>query len=462
MADLSVSPLGDVVTALRAEFAAGTSLDRAWRVAQLQALSRLITEHEEPIFDALRADLGKPACEAMISETGFLKADIAHALRHLRRWMRPRRVGVGIANQPGRARIVPQPKGVVLIIAPWNYPFQLVLSPLVAALAAGNCAVIKPSELAPATTRLLADLLPRYVDARAVRVVTGGVETSTALLDQAFDHVFFTGSTQVGRIVMQAAAKHLTPVTLELGGKSPCLIAPDADLKVAARRIAWGKFLNAGQTCVAPDYVLITPDRADAFVAEMANAVREFFGDDPARSPDYARIIHDRHFNRLAAMCQQGDAVIGGQTDPSTRFIAPTLLRRPDMGAPVMQEEIFGPVLPIVDVPDMDAAIRFVTDRPHPLALYLFSRDRGLQNRVLTRTHAGGVCVNDVVLHLAEHGLPFGGVGASGMGAYHGQCGYEEFSHLKPVLAKPEWGEVPLRYPPYTERKAGWLRRILS
>lgn len=462
MTDLSAPPVHDIVTALRAEFATGASQDRAWRVTQLQALHRLIEEHEARIFDALRADLGKPACETMISETGFVKADIAHALRHLRRWMRPRRVGVGIANQPGRARIVPQPKGVVLIIAPWNYPFQLALSPLVAALAAGNCAVVKPSELAPATADLLADLLPRYVDARAVRVVTGGVDASTALLDQPFDHVFFTGSTQVGRIVMQAAARHLTPVTLELGGKSPCLVAPDADLAIAARRIAWGKFLNAGQTCVAPDYVLITPDRADAFVAELAKAVQRFFGDDPARSPDYARIIHDRHFDRLAAMCQQGDAVIGGQTDRSTRYIAPTLLRRPDMTAAVMQEEIFGPILPIVEVPDMDTAIRFVTDRPHPLALYLFSRDRGLQDQVLTRTRSGGLCLNDTVLHLAEQGLPFGGVGPSGMGAYHGQRGFEEFSHLKPVLAKPEWGEVPLRYPPYTKRKAALLRRILS
>lgn len=455
-------PILPILSRLRDTSRAGVPHDATWRRAQLHGLKRLIADHEAAIMSTLHQDLGKPRCETLLSETGFVQADITHALRHLRRWMRPRGVRVGLSNQPGRARVVPQPKGVVLIIAPWNYPFQLALSPLVAALAAGNCAVIKPSEFAPATADLITKLIPRYLDPDAVSVITGGVDTSTALLSEPFDHIFFTGGGGVGKIVMKAAARHLTPVTLELGGKSPCIVAPDADLRVAARRIAWGKFLNAGQTCVAPDYVLIPPAQADQFVDEMRAALSGFFGPNPADSPDYGRIIHDRHFDRLAGMCQQGQVVIGGQMDRARRFIAPTVLRKPDPEATVMQEEIFGPILPIVEVADMDEAIRFVTDRPHPLAAYLFTKDARLRDAVLTRTKSGALCVNDVVIHLAEHALPFGGAGASGIGAYHGKWGFDTFSHQKPVLMKPEWGDVPVRYPPYTKRKERLLRRILS
>lgn len=447
---------------LRFHFDSGATRGADWRRAQLSALARMITEQEAAIVEALQQDLGKPAAESFLTETGFVQAEIAHTLRHLRRWMRPRRMRVSLSNLPGRARIVPDPKGVVLIMAPWNYPFQLAISPLVGALAAGNCAVIKPSELAPATAALLARIVPDYLPQNVVQVVTGGPDTAAALLARRFDHIFFTGSTHIGKTVMQAAAQHLTPVTLELGGKSPCILAPDTDLRVAARRIAWGKFLNAGQTCVAPDYILTTPGMADPLARAIQTAVTGFFGPDPQTSPDYGRIIHDRHFDRLVGLLDGGRVVMGGTADRSGRYIAPTVLRDVDLHAPLMREEIFGPLLPIIEVPDMDSAIRFVADRPKPLALYLFTKDRALRRAVTTGTSSGALCINDVVAHLAEPDLPFGGVGDSGIGAYHGVASFETFSHHKPVLTKPEWGEPPLRYAPYTPRKMGLLRRILS
>ncbi len=454
------STLPDTVARLRAAFEAGTTRPIRWRLAQLERLKTLCIENEARIADALMADFGKCAFETWLTEIASTLSDIDHALKHLKRWAKPRSVATPISNQPGSSTIVHEPVGVVLIIAPWNYPFLLQVGPLVGAIAAGNCALLKPSELTPKTSALLADLVPAYLDADAFAVVEGGAEVATELLDQRFDHVFYTGSGHVGRIVMRAAAKHLTPVTLELGGKSPCIVADDADLAVAARRIAWGKFINAGQTCVAPDYVLAHPRVIDELVPRLESVIRDFYGADPSASPDYARIVNERHFDRLVALLAGGKAVIGGASARGKRYIAPTVLTGVAPDAPAMQEEIFGPILPLVAVSTIDEAIRFVNSRDKPLALYLFTKDDAIRERVVAGTSSGGVCINDVVMHLAVPDLPFGGVGASGMGSYHGHAGFLAFSHAKSVLSKSERMELPLRYPPYTGLKSRWLRRL--
>ncbi|MGE0311673.1 MAG: aldehyde dehydrogenase family protein [Lautropia sp.] len=454
------STIPDTVARLRAAFDAGTTRPIRWRLAQLERLKALCIENEARIADALKADFGKCAFETWLTEIASTLSDVDHALKHLKRWARPRKVATPISNQPGGSSIVHEPLGVVLIIAPWNYPFLLQVGPLVGAVAAGNCALLKPSELTPRTSALLADLVPAYLDPATFAVVEGGADVATDLLDHRFDHVFYTGSGHVGRIVMRAAAEHLTPVTLELGGKSPCIVADDADLAVAARRIAWGKYLNAGQTCVAPDYVLAHPRVIDELVPRLESVIRDFYGTDPRASPDYARIVNERHFDRLVALLASGKAVIGGASDRGERYIAPTVLTGVAPDAPAMQEEIFGPILPLVAVSTIDDAMRFVNARDKPLALYLFTKDDAIRERVVAGTSSGGVCVNDVVLHLAVPDLPFGGVGASGMGSYHGHAGFLAFSHAKSVLAKSERMELPLRYPPYTGLKSRWLRRL--
>lgn len=452
--------IAGTVEALRHVYATGRTRSLAWRRAQLDGVVAMGRECETEIFDALRADLGKPAFETYASEIAATRDTAVHTRRHLRRWMRARRVPVNLVNQPGRARVVPEPKGVVLIVAPWNYPYQLVLSPLVAAVAAGNCAVVKPSELAPATAALLARRLPQYLDPEAVRVIEGGAEVSATLVAQPFDHILFTGSTAVGRKVMEAASHSLTPVTLELGGKSPVILARDADVDTAARRVAWGKCLNAGQTCIAPDYVLAERGMAAPFIRAFALHTHRFLGDDPQANPDYTRIVNRRHFDRLAGMLAEGEVVVGGGHDAEALFLEPTVLTALPQGAAAMDEEIFGPILPVIEVDDLSAALAFVNARPKPLALYLFTKDRATARRVIAETSSGSVAVNDVVMQVIAPALRFGGIGASGMGAYHGQAGFDTFSHLKPVLTKAIHGEVPLRYPPYTARNFRWLRRF--
>jgi aldehyde dehydrogenase (NAD+) len=351
---------------------------------------------------------------------------------------------------------------VVLVIAPWNYPFQLAIAPAIAAVAAGNTVLLKPSEVAPHTSALIARWLPRYVDASCIRVIEGGVSETTKILEQRFDHIFYTGNGVVGRIVMTAAAKHLTPVTLELGGKSPCIVDRTADLDVAARRIVWGKFYNAGQTCVAPDHVLVEESVHDALLNRMVATLRSFYGDDPQASADYGRIINGRHHARLLRLLEQsGTVVCGAEHDASDRYIAPTILKDVPLESAVMGEEIFGPILPVLSVPNVDAAIRIINDRPKPLALYIFSSDERTQQRVIERTSSGGMAINHVWLHLAVPGLPFGGVGESGMGAYHGRHGFETFSHRRGVLKKPTMVDPDLLYPPYTATKSKWIKRLL-
>ncbi|HEX2576078.1 MAG TPA: aldehyde dehydrogenase family protein, partial [Aquihabitans sp.] len=403
------------------------------------------------------ADLGKPAFDAWLTDLLVTRDEARYALDHLDDWVRPTSHPVPAVTRPGKAWTEPQPLGVVLLIAPWNYPVQLLLSPLVGALAAGDVAVLKPSELAPATSALLARLVPQHLDPEAVAVVEGGVDVTTALLELPFDHILFTGSTRVGKVVMAAAAKHLTPVTLELGGKSPTIVAADADLGVAARRVAWAKYLNAGQTCIAPDYVLVEDEVAPRFtellVEELA-ALRD--------RAEPTSIVNDDHVARLEGLLDGhgGRELLPRRTDAATRVLAPVVVADPDLHAPIMEEEIFGPLLPVVTVASVDDAIEFVQARPRPLALYLFSGSRATERRVLDRTIAGSVCVNHLVYQCGVSSMPFGGVGASGMGGYHGKAGFDTFSHHKSVLRRPTKGDLKAMYPPYPKAVQKLLRLV--
>lgn len=451
---------GPLVAGLRATFDSDRTRDRGWRDGQLAALKRMLETHEEEFLDALHEDLGKPSMEGWMTELSYVTGEIDHCRKHLARWMKPRKVSTPVFAQPGKSWIQAEPLGVVLIMSAWNYPLQIALAPLAAAIAAGNCAVIKPSELAPATSALIARRLPEYLDTDAFAVIEGAVEESTALLRERFDHIIYTGGATVGRIVMAAAAKHLTPVTLELGGKSPCIVLPDADLEVAAMRIAWGKFMNAGQTCVAPDYVLTDPATADKLVPLLGKAVRKMFGDDPQASDSFGRIVNQRHFDRISALIDSGERAVGGETDRENRYIAPTVLTGVATDSPVMQEEIFGPVLPVLTVHDLDAAIAQVRAGEKPLAAYLFTKDEAARERFLASVSAGSVCLNDCLMFSAVPELPFGGVGESGMGAYKGERGFLNFSHGKAVMQRSWWPDIALRYAPYTRSKFKLLRKL--
>lgn len=452
-----------VVAALRKTFDDGLTRPLEWRREELRSIKRLLSEGEGELLEAMRDDMGKPAVEARLSDLSIVAAEIDVMLRHLGRWARPERVGVPLAQLPGRATVVREPLGVALVVAPWNYPVHLLLLPMAAAIAAGNCVVGKPSELTPRTSATLARLACRHLDGRAVTLVEGGPEETQGLLAERFDTIFYTGNGRVGRIVMEAAAKHLTPVTLELGGKSPVIVDADVDLPVAARRIAWGKFLNAGQTCVAPDYVLVDRSVEQDLVETLRSTLRSFYGDDPRQSRDYARIVNERHFDRLSGLLSSTGATVavGGEIDRGDRYIAPTVLTGVARDDPLMDDEIFGPLLPVLAVDSLSDAIGFVRDRPKPLALYVFSRSREAVDRVLDGTSSGSAGVNCTVQQVAVPELPFGGVGASGMGAYHGRQGFETFSHRRAILAKPSLPDPPVQYPPYTRVKEWLLKKML-
>jgi aldehyde dehydrogenase (NAD+) len=455
-------PPAALVARLRACFESGRTRPLAFRRQQLAGLARFFKEREGEIETALGHDLGKPPLEAFTAEIAYPAREVALARKMLRSWTRPERVSTPLFAWPGTGHIQREPLGVVLIIAPWNYPVQLSLVPLIGALAAGNCVIVKPSEVAPATSALLAAHLPQYVDGDCVQVVEGGVAETTELLAERFDHIFYTGNGAVGRVVMAAAANHLTPVTLELGGKSPCIVDQRANLDVAARRILWGKLYNAGQTCVAPDYVLAHAAIEDALLGRMKQTLHDFYGADPRTSPDFGRIVSTRHLRRLLKLLPgSGDIFAGGDASEPDRYLAPTILRNVPADAPVMAEEIFGPILPVLRVQDIEEAITFVNARPKPLALYLFSKDRRVQRRVLERTSSGGALVNHTTMHEVVSSLPFGGVGASGLGAYHGKATFETFSHRKSVLVKSTWLDLRIIYPPYSDRKKKWLRRLV-
>ena len=433
----SGEPPEALLARLRATFRTGRTRRIQWRTAQLRHMRSMLTEHREDFAKVLHADLGKSVNEVNLTEVDFTIGEIDHTLAHLDEWLRPEPVPVPDFLGDAKAWTQYDPLGVVLVIAPWNYPAQLLLVPVVGALAAGNCVVAKPSELAPATSALLAELLPRYLDTDAVAVCEGGVAETTALLEQRFDHIFYTGNGAVGRIVMAAAARHLTPVTLELGGKCPAFVDRGTDLAAVAQRLAEGKFLNAGQTCVAPDYVLADPETARALEAPLTAAIEEMFGPDPAASPEYGRIVNERHFDRLAALLGSGRIVTGGATDRERRYIAPTVLADVSPDAPVMAEEIFGPILPIVEVPGLEEAIDFINEREKPLALYAFTDSATTRERLAAETSSGGLAFGIPVYHLTVPDLPFGGVGESGMGRYHGRYSVETFSHRKALLDKP-------------------------
>ena len=431
-----------------------------FRRAQLERLAGALQRHETALLSALQADLRKSPMQGYTTEIGLVQAEIRHTQKHLARWAAPQYRRTPWFVAPARGWVQSEPFGVALILGPWNYPIQLILAPLVSAIAAGNCVVLKPSELAPRTAEAITELIHDCYDAQLVTVVNGGAEVAEALLRERFDKIFFTGSTRVGQLVMAAAAKHLTPVTLELGGKCPAIVCADAPVELAARRIAWGKFMNAGQTCVAPDFVLVAREARDAFVAAMKKALHEFYGDDPARCEDYGRIVNRAHFERLVKYLHDGKVVHGGAHDVKDLFIAPTILADVSSDAAAMQEEIFGPILPVLTFDKLDDALALLRDRPTPLALYVFTRDRATEARVLADAPSGGVCVNDVVSHMIGTGLPFGGMGESGMGAYHGRTGFEAFSHQRAVLRRATWLDLPFRYPPQKLSLAGLKRAM--
>jgi aldehyde dehydrogenase (NAD+) len=455
-----VNEIPDLVARLRDRFQTGETRPIEWRLEQLKRLESMLRDNQAAISKALTADLRKPEIEGFLMDISVVATEIAGMRKKLKSWMKPQRAATPLTLQPAKSFIVREPLGVVLIIAPWNYPVQLAMAPLAAALAAGNVAVVKPSEMTPHTSGVLSKLIAQCFAPDVVACVEGGVQETTALLAERFDHIFYTGNSRVGRVVMQAAAKHLTPVTLELGGKSPCIVDAECDLEVAARRIVWGKFVNCGQTCVAPDYVLVHQSREDELVKLLAKNIRAFYGDDPQRSPDLARIVSDQHVDRLAKLLESGTAAVGGQVDRADRYIAPTILQNVSPGSPVMQDEIFGPILPILPVPSIEEAIRFVNQREKPLALYVFTSRQEVEDAVLARTSAGGVSVNTVVWHVGNFQLPFGGVGESGMGAYHGRHGFETFSHHKSVLKKSTKVDPKLAYPPYTRIKKALIKRF--
>ncbi|MFZ2511264.1 MAG: aldehyde dehydrogenase family protein [Gordonia sp. (in: high G+C Gram-positive bacteria)] len=442
---------------VRATFRTGRTKPLAWRVAQLRGLLRFIDECEDRIAAAIESDLGRSAMASFMADIGPVRHEIRHTLAHLPKWVRPTKVANGAATAPGRAWTVPEPKGVVLVLGTWNFPLLLTIQPLVSAVAAGNCAVVKPSDMASATGAVIAEELPRYVDPDAVRLVLGDGQTNRALLKLPFDHIFFTGSTTVGRAVMEAGAKHLTPVTLELGGKSPVIVAADADIEVAARRIAWAKAINAGQTCIAPDYVIVEESVRPQLVERLIEEL-------PVRAAnDTTHIVNRKQFDRLTGLLQtHGGEQIGGQSAANTLRIAPALVTDPDLDSELMREEIFGPILPLVSVPNIDAAINFVTERPKPLALYLFTESRAVEEKVLDGTSSGVVGINHLLYQLLVPELPFGGVGDSGLGRYHGKHGFDTFSHEKAVLRKPTRPDPSFAYPPYSRGMQKVLRKLMG
>ena len=457
----AINDIDSSLNILRHTFAQGKSKSYAWRVEQLKAFQKLTEDHEKTICDALKQDLNKSYTEAYLTEVGYLKAEIKHALKDLKKWMKPRKVGTPMLAFPGTSFHQPEPLGVVFIMGAWNFPFQLTLAPLVAAIAAGNCAVIKPSELTEKTSALIAELIPKYLDQEAFVVFEGGKDISTELLARRFDYVFYTGGEHVGKIVMQAAAKHLTPVTLELGGKSPCIVDKDCDLLVAARRIAWGKWTNAGQICIAPDYLLVHDDVKDAFLEKLKQAIKEQYGKDPKTSKDYGRIVNANHYQRLVEYLEGLDCdIIGGSSDAGARYIEPTILVNPPLDVPVMQQEIFGPILPVLTFSDHKQNAEFINERHKPLALYVFSGDSAVQDFYLENTSSGNMCINDTLIFMSNADLAFGGVGNSGMGRYHGQSGFDLLSNLKAVMKRPFALDVFIRYAPFNKFKLNVLKRL--
>jgi aldehyde dehydrogenase (NAD+) len=448
------------VARLRQTFATGRTRNVEWRKEQLNALKRLMVENETKVADALDKDLGRSPFEAWLADVASTTGEAAYAAKNVGKWAKRRHHRLEMSQLPGRGFVEYEPYGTVLIIGAWNFPFALTLGPAAGAIAAGNTVLLKPSEVAPASSALMAELVPRYLDNDAIAVIEGDGAVSQELIAQGFDHLLFTGGTEIGRKVYEGAAAQLTPVTLELGGKSPVIVSKDADIKVAAKRIAWTKLINSGQICIAPDYVLAEAPIRDQLVDEIQKAVTTFEAENASGGK---RIVNERHFNRLTAAlaATQGKVAVGGGSDASKLNIQPTVVVDPAADEPLMTDEIFGPILPVLTVQNLDEAITFVNSRPKPLAAYLFTKAKAVRERVIKEVPAGGMVVNHLLFHFATHKLPFGGVGPSGLGAYHGKFGFEEFSHRKSVLTKPTRPDIAsFIYPPYTAKAWKLARRL--
>ncbi|WP_412059633.1 aldehyde dehydrogenase [Metabacillus idriensis] len=450
-----------IISKQKEYFYKGNTRNVQGRYDQLEKLYLTIKKNERAIMDALKTDLNKSEFEAYSTEIGILLEEIQFSKKNLKKWAAPKKVKTALTHIGTTGKIVPEPFGTALIIAPWNYPFQLALSPLAGAIAAGNTAVLKPSEFAPNVSNLLKDLVEEIYPPELVTVIEGGIETNQMLLAQKFDTIFFTGSVPVGKIVMKAASEHLTPVTLELGGKSPCIVHKDADLELSAKRIAFGKFTNAGQTCIAPDYLLIDKEIKAEFLIMLKREINEMFGTNPLQNENFSRMISKKHFDRLIQFLSDGKVIIGGAADPETLKIAPTILDGVNADANVMQEEIFGPILPVMDYSNLDEVISFIQDRPKPLALYLFTSSKQTEQQVIQHVSFGGGCINDTLMHIATPHLPFGGVGESGMGNYHGKYSFDAFSHYKSVLHQTTKFDFSFRYP-HAKNGLKWIRRLLK
>ncbi len=448
-----------LIKAQRDFFLSGATLSYEFRLRALDRLQSSILQHEGELCAALKQDLNKPEIEAYMTEIGLVLDELRYAKKHLTRWMKPLKRRAPLAQFPSKCFILSEPYGVTLIMSPWNYPFLLCITPLIGAISAGNCAIVKPSAYAPATSAMVKKLIDEAFAPEHVTAIEGGRAENAALLEQKFDYIFFTGSVEVGKLVMERAAKNLTPVSLELGGKSPVIVDSSADIELAAKRIAFGKCLNAGQTCVAPDYVLVQKSIKAAFCEGLTASIREFF---PDGYVDLVTIVNDKHFTRVMELMKDEKILFGGGNDPKTRFIEPTVLDGITFDSPVMQQEIFGPLIPIIEYNTLSEAIKLILSRPKPLALYLFTNDKAVEREVLKRVSFGGGCVNDTVIHLASTQLPFGGVGESGMGSYHGKQSFDTFSHKKIILKKSNKLDIKTRYRPYTKKKLDMIRALLK
>jgi len=436
--------------------------DLDFRIEQLKTLRKAILAYEDRLYEAFRTDLGKSKFEVYETEIGLVLEEVGTHIHKLHYWAKPVKTGTNqLLHFWSTSRIYKEPFGIVLIMAPWNYPFQLLINPLVGALSAGNCAALKPSELTPAVAGVMEEMITEFFDPAYISFFNGGVELSKALLKEKWDHIFFTGSPAVGKFVMESAARNLSPVILELGGKSPCVVDADANLKVAASRIAWGKFLNAGQTCIAPDYLFVHSSVKTEFLKLLSNKITQYYGSDPKENKDYTRIVNESKTQRLASFLGRGKIIAGGEVSVADRYVSPTVIDGINPGDPVMQEEIFGPVLPVMEFTQIEEVIRFINSNPKPLALYYFSENKSLQAEVLGKTSSGGACINDVITHVANPKIPFGGVGNSGMGKYHGRFSFEAFSNQRAVLKKSTRIDIPVRYPPY-KGKFSLLKMVLK
>lgn len=435
--------------------------DISYRKESLKKLLHFIVINEEAIIEALHRDFKKCRFEAIVTETSYVISDLKHTIRNINSWAKPKKVLPSILNFPSQDVIYSEPYGKVLILAPWNYPFQLVLCPLIAAVAAGNQVVVKPSELTPNTSAIISQILTRTFDKNHVDVIEGGIDVATALLAQRWDYIFFTGSVEVGKIVAQSAAQYLTPVTLELGGKNPCIIDDSAELQLAAKRIVWGKFVNAGQTCIAPDYILIQANVKEKFISFLKDEITNAYGENPELSPDFPRIIDKKNWERLSKLLDDNNILFGGKINEETLYIAPTLIDEPSENHLLMKGEIFGPLLPIIAFENEAAIQKTISKYEKPLALYVFSKNSKFSRKIIQNYTFGGGCINDTMVHFANKRLPFGGVGHSGIGSYHGRFGFDTFTHKKSIVKKGNWIDIPIRYAPYKD-KINFVRKLLN